>query len=204
MKLWAATKCVANEWQYYVLNTKDRQSATYLLFNCSVGISVNGKCVIWADYPHTEVPIILYITRKTNLTPKLVFLSVKSSPFRNCVSIIYFFKWRDPFYEWTERAAMESPFFPVLAKLFMENFERILLDFHVPNEVYSGSLLTAPSTSFLHEEEYLHSFLDYLNMQPKLFHQIPYFSWTFYLQKKENSSLTHTVYRKPSHDDCCV
>ncbi|XP_038054619.1 uncharacterized protein LOC119726835 [Patiria miniata] len=118
------------------------------------------------------------------------------------------FQWQGKFYEQTAGTSMGSPLSPVLADIFMEEFE-------------SSSLLTADLRPSLwlryvddtfvvwpHGPDTLQDFLQYLNqqhtsisftMEQEQHGTIPFLDVK--ISRNPDGTLGHSVYRKPTHTD---
>ena len=120
------------------------------------------------------------------------------------------FQWRDGFYEQTSGAAMGSPLSPVLANIFMEQFEQIAL----ANSTYVPKLwkrfVDDIFAIWSYGKEHLDTFLNYLNnIHPSIKftsqHEDDKHSLSFLdiaLTRNHDGTLNHAVFRKPTHTDC--
>ena len=125
----------------------------------------------------------------------------------HCLTSTYF-QFQGEFYEQTSGTAMGSPISPIIANIFMEDFE---------NKILKNAPLK-PSTWFRyvddtfviwsHGRETLPQFLAFLNsqrlniqftMEVEQNNQIPFLD--VLVKRNEDGTLGHQVYRKPTHTD---
>ena len=116
------------------------------------------------------------------------------------------FTYRGKFYEQVEGAAMGSPISPIVANLFMENFEMRALQ-SSPNPLYCGRglLMTPLSSSTAHKEEFLthinsvDSNIQFTAEDPGPDGSLPFLD--ILITPNEEGRLETSVYRKPTHTD---
>ena len=118
------------------------------------------------------------------------------------------FRWRDKFFEQSTGTSMGSPLSPVLADMFMEEFETTAL---LSADHRPGTWLRYVDDTFIiwqHGPQHLQSFLDYLNdLHPSIkftMEQEEGNSISFLdvkVHRHADGSLGHSVYRKPTHTD---
>ena len=118
------------------------------------------------------------------------------------------FQWRE-FYEQTHGALMESPLSPVVANLFMEEFEKKALATSTLKPGFCFRYVDDTLSSWAHGLENLHRFLEHINSlhssikftleMQKEDKTIPFLDVLLIIQ--EDGSLGHKVYRKPTHTD---
>ena len=139
------------------------------------------------------------------------FITAKLS-IRKPNGAIYFhpyFQWREKFYEQTNGAPMGSPLSPVMANLFMEEFEKKALATATLKPGFWFRYVDDTLSSWSHGLDNLQKFLDHINsLHPSI-------KFTFEVQKDDKTipfldvlfaihddgSLGHKVYRKPTHTD---
>lgn len=124
---------------------------------------------------------------------------------KHCLSNTYFI-YKGQRYKQIQGAPMGSPLSPIIANLFMEDFEIRALE----NAVHKPKLwLRYVDDTFViwsHGVDKLKTFLEYLNnihpsiqftMEVEVQGQLPFLD--ILVIKKPNGALGHTVYRKPTH-----
>ena len=152
----------------------------------------------------TNVPVqdTLDIIKQSERLPANLFPLVE-----HCLTSTYF-QFQGEFFEQTSGAAMGSPISPIIADIFMEHFENIILK----------SAPLKPSTWFRyvddtfviwsHGKETLPPFLAFLNaqhpnikftMEIEQDNQIPFLD--VLVRRNRDGTLGHRVYRKPTHTD---
>ncbi|XP_033110305.1 uncharacterized protein LOC117111499 [Anneissia japonica] len=142
------------------------------------------------------------LQERTSLTPQDIY-----GLLYHCLSSTTF-RWRTEFYKQTQGAAMGSPLSPVIANLFMEEFERIAL---YTSEHRPKLWLRYVDDTFViwpHNRELLGEFLCHLNaqhstiaftMETESDRSIPFLD--VHVTRTTNNLLSHKVYRKPTHTD---
>ena len=118
------------------------------------------------------------------------------------------FRWRDRFYEQSAGTSMGSPLSPVLADLFMEEFEQLAINTadHSPIMwlLYVGDTFVI----WQHGQEKLCLFLEHLNglhsniqftMEQERNGSISFLDVE--VSRQEDGTLSRSVYRKPTHTD---
>ena len=122
-----------------------------------------------------------------------------------CLTTTYFV-FQGKFYTQTEGAAMGSPVSPLVANLFMENFEiKALASFSHPIKLWARYV---DDTICVLKRDHIDEFTDHLNSQH------PAIKFTserekegkiamldILMSRRENGSLKFAVYRKPTHTD---
>ena len=119
------------------------------------------------------------------------------------------FKWRDTFYQHTEGAAMVSPLSPIVANMFMEHFEQTALQTAIFKPKIWLRYVDDTFVVWPHGVDKVNDFLQHLNnqhpnikftMEVENEHQAIPFPDTL-ITRTAQGSLTHQVYRKPTHTD---
>ena len=123
-----------------------------------------------------------------------------------CLTITCF-QWREKYYEQTYGAPMGSPLSPVMANLFMEEFEKNALATATLKPAFWFRYVDHTLSSWCHGLDHLPRFLDHINsLHPSIKFTyevqkddktIPYLDGLFTI--REDGSLGHKVYRKPTH-----
>ncbi|XP_071510232.1 uncharacterized protein [Diadema antillarum] len=118
------------------------------------------------------------------------------------------FIWRNTFYQQTEGAAMGSPLSPIVANLFMENFEETALQTATLRPKVWLRYVDDTFVVWQHGAEEINNFLQHLNSQhPSIKFtmdmenqgDIPFLDTK--ITRTAQGSLSHQVYRKPTHTD---
>ncbi len=119
------------------------------------------------------------------------------------------FQWWEKYYEQTYGAPMGSPLSPVMANLFMEEFEKNTLDTATLKLGFWFRYVDDTLSSWCHGLDNLQRFLDHINsLHPSIKFTyevqkddktIPFLDVLFTIH--EDGSLRHKVYRKPTHTD---
>jgi hypothetical protein len=122
-----------------------------------------------------------------------------------CLRTTYF-QYRDEFYQQTQGAAMGSPVSPIVANIFMEQFEKIAIKTAKhPPKVW---LRYVDDTFVVLQEQYTQEFTDHINainsniqftMELPTDGQLPFLDCL--VHHNTDYSLKITVYRKPTHTD---
>ena len=117
--------------------------------------------------------------------------------------------WREKFYEQTHGAPMGSTLSPVIANLFIEEFEKKALATATLKSGFWFRYVNDTLSSWSHGLENLHRFLEHINcLHPSIKFTlemqkedktIPFLDLLLILQ--EDVSLGHKMYRKPTHTD---
>ena len=140
---------------------------------------------------------------RTTLSPENIYDLLKLCLTTTC------FQWREKFYEQTHGAPMGSPLSPVMANLFMEEFEKKALATSTLKPGFWFRYVDDTLSSWAHGLENLHRFLEHINsLHPSIKFTlemqkedktIPFLDVLLIIQ--EDGSLGHKVYRKPTHTD---
>jgi hypothetical protein len=119
-----------------------------------------------------------------------------------------YFTWNGKLYRQTNGAAMGSPLSPVVANLFMEDFERKALQSFRKKPKLFVRYVDDTFVIWPHGTDELHKFLHHLNaqnaaitftMETETDNRLPFLD--VLVEKKENGSLGHSVFRKKTHTD---
>jgi hypothetical protein len=131
-------------------------------------------------------------------TTKLVEVCLRST----------FFSYQGEFYEQTRNVAMGSPLSPIVANLFMENFEKKALDSYPLKPLRWKRFVDDTNVLWPHGKEELDKFFQHLNniskdikftMELEENGSIPFLD--VLINKKEDGNLGHVVYRKKTHTE---
>ena len=139
---------------------------------------------------------------RTTLSPENIYDLLKLCLTTTC------FQWMEKFYEQTHGAPMRSPLSPVMANLYMEEFEKKALATSTLKPGFWFRYVDDTLSSWAHGLENLHRFLEHINsLHPSI-------KFTLEMQKEDKTipfldvlliqkdgSLGHRVYRKPTHTD---
>ena len=143
------------------------------------------------------------LSQRTNFSPENVHDLLKLCLTTTC------FQWREKFYEQTNGAPMGSPLSPVMANLFMEEFEKKALAAATLKHGFWFRYVDDTLSSWSHGLDNLQKFLDHItSLHPSI-------KITFEVQKDDKTikfldflftihddgSLGHKVCRKPTHTD---
>jgi Reverse transcriptase (RNA-dependent DNA polymerase) len=124
---------------------------------------------------------------------------------RHCMKSTYFI-YNKQFYKQVEGAPMGSPLSPVVANLFMADFETKALESAPLKPSCWWRYVDDIFVIWQHGKDELLRFLEHLNnqhskiqftMEVEVNGQLPFLD--VLVKKKPNSTLSHTVYRKPTH-----
>jgi hypothetical protein len=119
-----------------------------------------------------------------------------------------FFSYQGEFYEQTSGVAMGSPLSPIVANLFMENFEKRALDSYPLKPTRWKRFVDDTNVLWPHGKEELDKFFQHLNnisndikftMELEEDGSIPFLD--VLINRKHNGSLGHTIYRKKTHTE---
>jgi hypothetical protein len=119
-----------------------------------------------------------------------------------------YFTWDNSFYEQTEGSAMGSPISPVVANIFMEEFERKALSSAAKKPSLWLRYVDDTFVIWPHGRPDLDRFLEHLNgqhpsiqftMETEENGRIPFLD--VMVEKKTDGSFGHSVYRKKTHTD---
>jgi hypothetical protein len=119
-----------------------------------------------------------------------------------------FFSYQGEFYEQTCGVAMGSPLSPIVANLFMENFEKRALDSFPLKPLRWKRYVDDTNVLWPHGKEELQNFLQHLNniseeikftMELEENDNIPFLD--VLIKRKSNGDLGHAVYRKKTHTE---
>jgi hypothetical protein len=119
-----------------------------------------------------------------------------------------FFSYQGEFYEQTSGVAMGSPLSPIVANLFMENFEKRALDSFPLKPLRWKRFVDDTNVLWPHGKEELHNFFQHLNniseeikftMELEENDSIPFLD--VLIKRKSNGDLGHAVYRKKTHTE---
>ena len=140
------------------------------------------------------------LPERTSLTPDQIIDLLST-----CVKSTYF-QWRETYYQQSFGTPMGSPISPILANIFMEDFEQKALE----TARYQPKLwLRYVDDTFIiwqHGSDKLSDFLDHLNqqhpriqftMETETSDSLPFLD--VLISKRVDGSLGHSVYRKPTH-----
>ncbi|XP_038066508.1 uncharacterized protein LOC119736566 [Patiria miniata] len=142
------------------------------------------------------------LTERTSLTPDQIYDLLLT-----CVKSTYF-QWRDNYYQQASGTPMGSPISPVLANIFMEDFEQKTL---ATAQFQPKLWLRYVDDTFIiwpHGPDKLDGFLRHLNqqhpsiqftMETETSDSLPFLD--VLISKRADGSLGHSVYRKPTHTD---
>ena len=148
----------------------------------------------------TNVPLVDTMTILEDMFPEDI-----RKLFRHCLTSSHF-TFKGEFYQQTEGVAMGSPLSPVVANLFMEHFEKKVLD-KTPHK--PALWLRYVDDTFViwpHGKDKLESFLSELNnahpnikftCEMETNGSIPFLD--VLVTRKNDGTLGHKVYRKPTH-----
>lgn len=126
---------------------------------------------------------------------------------RHCMSSTYFV-FDGHFYEQVEGAPMGSPLSPVVANLFLEDFETRALDSAADKPSCWLRYVDDTFVVWPHGPDKLQNFLRHINsvhpninftMETEVNNKLPFLDCL--VLKKPDGTLGHTVYRKPTHTD---
>lgn len=127
--------------------------------------------------------------------------------FRHVLTSTYFV-FNGQYYEQTDGVAMGSPLSPVVANLFMENFEDIALETAELKPVCFYRYVNDTFVIWPHGKDKLQVFLKHLNslhnnirftMEIEEDAKLPFLD--VLVERRSDGSLGHSVYRKPTHTD---
>jgi retron-type reverse transcriptase len=148
----------------------------------------------------TKIPLneaILVVKEVTDLeTTKLAEVCLCST----------FFSYQGEFYEQTSGVAMGSPLSPIVANLFMENFEKKAIDSYPLKPLRWKRYVDDTNVLWPHGKEELDKFFQHLNnlskdikftMELEDNGSIPFLD--ILINRKEDGKLGHSVYRKKTH-----
>jgi hypothetical protein len=119
-----------------------------------------------------------------------------------------FFSYQGEFYEKTSGVAMGSPLSPIVANLFMENFEKRALESFPLKPLRWKRFVDDTNVLWPHGKEELHHFFQHLNniskeikftMELEENDSIPFLD--VLIKRKNNGDLGHAVYRKKTHTE---
>ncbi|XP_046382334.1 uncharacterized protein LOC124153280 [Ischnura elegans] len=119
-----------------------------------------------------------------------------------------YFQFRGEFYEQTDGVAMGSPLSPAIANFFMEDFEERALSTAKIKPKYYFRYVDDTFIVWPHGQETLPAFLQHMNslhpniqvtMEMEKDGCLPFLD--VLIRRKEDGSLSHRVYRKPTHTD---
>ncbi|XP_054723405.1 uncharacterized protein LOC129233402 [Uloborus diversus] len=127
--------------------------------------------------------------------------------FKNVLTTTYF-QWNTKFYEQRDGVAMGNPLSPVIANFYMEFFEQKALASTTKKPEIWFRYVDDTFAVWSYGEEDLQLFLQHLNnihprfqftMEKESNNQLPFLD--VLVTKKEDGTLGHQVYRKPTHTD---
>ena len=119
-----------------------------------------------------------------------------------------FFTFQKVFYEQVEGVAMGSPLSPIVANLYMENFEKVAIDSFPLKPKRWKRYVDDTDVVWPHGKEELYRFLEHLNnqnntirftMEIEINMSLPFLDVV--ISKNDNGSISHQVYRKKTHSD---
>lgn len=119
-----------------------------------------------------------------------------------------YFLFNDHFFEQTDGVAMGSPLSPVVANLFMEDFEDMALRTSALQPKCFWRYVDDTFFVWPHGRDSLNRFLDHFNclhpnikftMEVESDGKLPFLDVMVY--KKQDGTLGHSVHRKPTHTD---
>ncbi|XP_076335599.1 uncharacterized protein LOC143238877 [Tachypleus tridentatus] len=123
-----------------------------------------------------------------------------------CLQSTYF-QYIKEFYEQTDGLAMGSPLSPILADIFMEDFEERALSFTLVKPSFYRCFVDDIFVIWFHSHEKLPAFSEHLNSIDKRINftmeieEQNSLSFLDILINKQARQITTTVYRKPTHMD---
>ena len=118
------------------------------------------------------------------------------------------FQWRDGYYKQLQGAAMGSPLSPIVANIFMEEFETSALQQATHQPKLWLRYVDDTFIIWQHSKQQLDNFFQHLNnqhsnikftMETEDQGSLPFLD--VHITKATDSHLTHQVYRKPTHTD---
>ncbi len=205
-------KPVVGKSEHHVVNSKEFVTKMEQISLSENDILVSFDVVsLFTNVPVEEACIIAKerllldstLPQRTNLSPENIYDLLKLCLTTTC------FQWREKYYEQTYGAPMGSPLSPVMANLFMEEFEKNALATATLKPGFWFRYVDDTLSSWCHGLDNLQRFLDHINsLHPSI-------KFTYEVQKddktipfldvlftvREDGSLGHKVYRKPTHTD---
>ena len=205
-------KPVVGKSEHHVVNSKEFVTKMEQIRLSENDILVSFDAVsLFTNVPVEEACIIAKerhlsdstLPQRTNLSPENIYDLLKLCLTTTC------FQWREKYYEQTYGAPMGSPLSPVMANLFMEEFEKNALATATLKPGFWLRYVDDTLSSWCHGLDNLQRFLDHINSL------YPSIKFTYEVQKddktipfldvlftvREDGSLGHKVYRKPTHTD---
>lgn len=119
-----------------------------------------------------------------------------------------YFQWNNTFYEQVDGLAMGNPISPVVANFYMESFEETALELATKKPNVWFRYVDDTFVVWSHGDTELNKFLEHLNsihpniqftMEVENNGELPFLD--VLVSRKEDGSLGHRVYRKPTHTD---
>ncbi|KAK9874835.1 hypothetical protein WA026_005651 [Henosepilachna vigintioctopunctata] len=150
----------------------------------------------------TKVPVTDALLKIDRIFPRDI-----STLFRHVLTTTYF-QYNNVFYEQKDGVAMGSPLSPVIANSYMEEFEEVAIRNSPLKPTHWYRYVDDTFVVWSHGQEKLLEFLNHLNsihpqiqftMEKEENGQLAFLD--VLVKRREDGSLGHTVYRKPTHTD---